>query len=466
MNAATSARSAALSGTGTCRLTVAGQAKRADMTVPATVTVGELLPLLLSHVVDEADRGQPWVLQRLGGEPLDPDATAEMLDLRDGETLYLRPGQHAMPAMEFDDLAAGVATVLSGRSDRWQPAFTRRLLLSLACLALTAFTLGVMGVQPGWRLTLYLGVAAVALGAGCVLVTRRLADPATGLITGLSACALAALAGLSNHRGLPGILGPGRDDLLLAGVCAGAVAGAVLAAGRVPITPYGAVLATAGAAVTGSWLALALHWDATRAAAVTAVLIFMTGSRSLRLVLRAVRLRVPQLPGTADELQQDIEPEPEDRVIRRAASAVAYLNSLTISSSVVFAVAFIQLVRSPQWIGWTLAAVLSGAVLLRARELVGLWQRAALAICGTLGLALVLDVLAARATPVTRAAMLCVLLVSAAALLAAAWRLPARRPLPIWGHAADLLETWTAIALVPLLLQLLHVYAFFSALIG
>ena len=131
-----------------------------------------------------------------------------------------------------------------------------------------------------------------------------------------------------------------------------------------------------------------------------------------------------------------------------------------------FAVAFVQLVRSPQWIGWTLAAVLSSAVLLRARELAGLWPRTSLAVCGTLGLALVLDVLAARATPVTRAALLCMLLVSAAVLLAAARRLPARRPLPIWGHAADLLETWTAIALLPLLLQLLHVYAFFRALIG
>ena len=54
----------------------------------------------------------------------------------------------------------------------------------------------------------------------------------------------------------------------------------------------------------------------------------------------------------------------------------------------------------------------------------------------------------------------------AVALLAAARRLPGRRLLPIWGQLADTAELWTSIALIPLLLQLLHVYARFRALIS
>jgi hypothetical protein len=116
--AALPARPGLLSGTETCRLTVAGPAKRADLTVPATVVVGELLPLLLRHVVAEADREQPWVMQRLGEQPLDPDSTAEMLDLHDGDVVYLRPADRALPVIEFDDVAVGVASVVAARGDR------------------------------------------------------------------------------------------------------------------------------------------------------------------------------------------------------------------------------------------------------------------------------------------------------------------------------------------------------------
>jgi type VII secretion integral membrane protein EccD len=464
--AAAPARPAVIGETETCRLTVAGPARRADLTVPANVTVAELLPLLLRHVAGDEDRGQPWVLQRLGEEPLDADSTAEMLDLRHGEVLYLRPGQHALPAMEFDDVAVGVARVIGGRSDRWQPAFTRRLLLGVAGLALAAFAAGALGLQPGWRVALCLGVAAVALAAGSVVASRVLDDGPIGLLAGLSGCVMAALAGLAARHGLAGVLGLGREDVLLAAASAGVLAAALVFAGRVPAGPYGAVLATAVAAAAASWGALALHASATRVVAVLAVVIFVTGVRSVRMVLRAARLRVPNLPRTAEELQEDIDPDPEDLVASRAGAAVAFLDGLTICAALVYAVAFVELVRTPEWIGLTLTAVLAVAALLRARAMVGLWQRTALAVSGCLGLALAIVVLASRAAPAPRVIALFALLAVAAGLLVAARRLAAARLLPVWGHAADLLEVWSALALVPLLLQLLHVYAYCRSLVG
>lgn len=455
-----------LGGADTCRLTVAGPGRRADLTVPATVSTAELLPVLLRRLVDEHDRNQPWVLQRLGEEPLSPESTAELLDLRHGDVLYLRPADRALPPVEFDDVAVGVAVTIGARTDRWRPAFTRRLLLGLACLSLAAFVYGMAGVTPQWRLSVCLGIAALALTVGCIATNHLLDDPTVSLITGLSGCALAALAGLSVGHGVSGVTSPGHQGVLLGSLCAVVAASGVLAAGRVLIMPFGAVVATAAMAVLGSWLEPLLHWNAVRVSAVMSVAVFMLSTRSLRVVLRMARLRAPQLPRNAEELQQDIEPEPGERLARRAALAVAYLDSMTISASLLFAVCFIQLSRLPHWIGWVLTAVFSAAVLLRARDLTGLWQRTFLAVSGTLGLLLVVTTLAGRIAPDVRVVALFGLLAVAGLLLIGAQRLPYRRLLPIWGHTADRLETLTAAALVPLLLQLLHVYGYVRGLIG
>jgi type VII secretion integral membrane protein EccD len=441
MTTATSPRLAG-AGADTCRLTVAGPAKRADLAVPATTTMAELLPVMLQHVVDEAERNQPWVLQRLGGEPLDAGGTVETLDLRDGDILYLRTTTQAMPAAEFDDIAVGVADSVGDRSGRPGPATTRGLLLGAACVALAAFTAGCFAIRPGWLMAPALGAATVFLLGGCVLATRALADTTAGMITGLWGCAFAALAGLSGSRGAAGILAPTRPDVLLAGALA------MLAA------------------VAGAWLALAFHWDPVRVTAVLAVAGFIAGTRAVRIVLRAAQIRVPQLPRTAEELQQDIEPEPASAVARRTARAVGYLDSFTVSSAAVFVAAFAVLARSPGWAGWVLSLLLSGAVLLRARETDGIWQRTALVLSGAAGTGLVLLTGVARGRELPAAVLLAVLLGAGVLLVIGAGRLPGRRQAPIWGHLAEQLETVTALALVPLLLQLLHVYAYFRSLIG
>ena len=465
MTTATSPRLAG-AGADTCRLTVAGPAKRADLAVPATTTMAELLPVMLQHVVDEAERNQPWVLQRLGGEPLDAGGTVETLDLRDGDILYLRTTTQAMPAAEFDDIAVGVADSVGDRSGRPGPATTRGLLLGAACVALAAFTAGCFAIRPGWLMAPALGAATVFLLGGCVLATRALADTTAGMITGLWGCAFAALAGLSGSRGAAGILAPTRPDVLLAGALAMLAAVVVLAAARVPIAPFGATVGAGAFALAGAWLALAFHWDPVRVTAVLAVAGFIAGTRAVRIVLRAAQIRVPQLPRTAEELQQDIEPEPASAVARRTARAVGYLDSFTVSSAAVFVAAFAVLARSPGWAGWVLSLLLSGAVLLRARETDGIWQRTALVLSGAAGTGLVLLTGVARGRELPAAVLLAVLLGAGVLLVIGAGRLPGRRQAPIWGHLAEQLETVTALALVPLLLQLLHVYAYFRSLIG
>jgi type VII secretion integral membrane protein EccD len=462
---------AALRGAETSRLTIAGPAGKADLAVPGMVTIGELLPMLARHVADEAGRGLPWILQRLGEAPLDPDQTAEALGLRDGDVLYLRLAEQAMPAIEFDDVAVGVASVVSGRPDRWRPDFTRRLLLGLAGLVLAAYLAGGLVIASPWPPAAYFGVAAVILAGGSVAAARLGAGGGPPLLAGLSASVFAAAAatavhGLDDHA--PHVSGAAlaftAGRLQLAALGAGVVAGAIWAARRQPAAPYATVVALSATSLLAATLAHAAHWDATRAVAVFAVVIFILGTRGVRAVLRAARLRVPHPPANAEELQREIDPEPGERLTRRTASAVAYLNALTFCLAVAAAGACALIGRHPDWAGSALAFLLSCSVLLRSRTVVGAWQRTPLAVAGTAGLAITVLSLAAHASPQLRLVLLLIPLVAAALLVVGAWRLPTARLLPAWGHIANQAELASAIALVPLLLQVLHVYAALHAM--
>ena len=302
------ARPHGVAGTDVCRLTVEGPAKRADLAVPATMTMGGLLPVLLPQVASEEDRAQPWVLQRLGGGPLDTDGTAESLDLREGETLYLRPAVAAMPVMEYDDVAVGVAASVEARTDGVNPAVIRRILLSGACLGLAGFAAACFLAGRALLPVVALGVAAAVLVVGCVVLTRGFRDTIAGTIAGLYGCAFVALVTLATTRQANGTLDLGHRGVLLAAADAVITAAVLLSAARVPFMLFGTVVVTGVAILISGWLVLTFRWPPAHAVALVAVVMFMTGGRDVRMVLRAARLRVPLLPRTAKELQEGIDP--------------------------------------------------------------------------------------------------------------------------------------------------------------
>ncbi|MCU1627379.1 MAG: conserved rane protein of unknown function, partial [Pseudonocardia sp.] len=133
-----------------CRITVRGPDGRADLAVPVSVTPGDLLTLLARRLAgDAAGERTGWVLQRLGDAPLDEDAPIEVLELLDGEVLYLRPADDAVPELRYDDVPDGVGASVGARTDRWTPAATRRLLLAVGAVGLVAAAaVGVAGL-PG-----------------------------------------------------------------------------------------------------------------------------------------------------------------------------------------------------------------------------------------------------------------------------------------------------------------------------
>ena len=460
----------ALPDTDLCRLTVVGPDGRADLVLPVSVPLSELLPALLRQVegraAPAAAPGTPWSLQRLGEDPLDLDGTPETLGLRHGDVLHLRPAGAALPALHFDDISDGVAHVVSGGPGRWQPEATRRLALTLAVVALLALGAGVLGSGPGASAAVGAGAVAVLLAAGCAVIARTTADQGAAVATGLGAIGYAGLAGLVFRSGPHGGYAPGATGVLVAAGCAAVVAGTLLALRALPALLPGTALLTAAAAAAGTALMRAAGWHGAQAVAVVAVALFVLGHIGPRLALRAARLRVPALPRNAEELQQDIDPEPLEQVERRVAVANACLDALSLGSGLVYTAAFWYLAHTRGWIGWALPLVFAGAVLLRSRGLTRTLQRVPMVLSGAVGLTLLLLVRGAHGGGADRAVALGVLLLASAALLLGALRLPTARLLPVWGHSGDLLETVGTVALLPLLFQLLHAYSYFRSLAG
>ena len=448
----------ATAGVEMCRLTVRTPDRRCDVSLPAAASIGELLPLVLDNPREGVEQGA-WVLQRLGGPALDPGATPESLGLYDGATLYVSPAVMPIPEAEFDDVSEGVAEIVGARGDQWRSEFSRYLLLAAALLATGALCTIAAGARSHPLDVVWCAVAGVGLTAWAVIAQRVFADRVTALACGLTACAVGALTGLALANTKVGLFTFDHRSVALLGVGALVPSVVVAAVGRLSLTLFGTVAAWAGAGALGAALAASFGWQAAQAGAVLAVFVFAAGARGVRATLRFARLRAPLLPRTAQELQQDIDPVPLAVVAERGDQVVAYLNILFLSTALLADAACVLLVRQVGWIGWTLALVLSAAVLLRSAAVSVAWQRAPLALAGMVGVAVVVVERTSGAGASARILVLLAILLGAAGLYAASRLMPGRRMLPIWGHLADLLEMWTAVVLVPLLLQLFHVYA-------
>jgi type VII secretion integral membrane protein EccD len=206
--------------------------------------------------------------------------------------------------------------------------------------------------------------------------------------------------------------------------------------------------------------------DAPAAAALAASVLFALVLFSPNLVLRAGRLRGPQLPKTGSELQFDIEPYPAEEMERRANKAENYLSVLVVCVGIALPVLYRVILTAGDWASWALPGVLTAAVLLRARVLLNVWQRVAFTACGTVGVGMLL----LRVSKIVSTGWLIVVLLSLTVLLIvtvlAALRPWPRRLLPIWEFTATVFDVIAGVALLPITLQLLHIYSWARGLFG
>ncbi|MER5888278.1 type VII secretion integral membrane protein EccD [Streptomyces sp. NPDC001941] len=460
-----------VSTSGLCRLAVRTPRRLVELAVPADVPVADLLPTLLDHagggLAEEGIEHDGWVLQRLGEEPLDAESTLEDLALRDGETLHLRPRSQALPPLHFDDLVDAVATTMRTRPHGWAER-TSRWLLRAATVAFLAAGLVVLSLTGGASTLRAAAAAATAVLVlcGAVAASRAVGDSAAGAALGALVPPYLALAGALLPQGVPGPQLTGAR--LLAGSAAGA-GGAVLAvaavAAFVPLLAGAAVVAVAG--VLWGGLMMLLDVSAGHAASVVAVAAVLFGGLVPGISFRLSGLRLPALPTNAEQLQEGIEPHPHQQVVDRTALAEEWMTALYAATGLVCTALVTVLVAGrPGTPALVTAAVLSVLLLLHARGVGHAWQRPAVLAPGLYGLVLMAVQLATTMDAQRRPALLAVLLALAASTAIASWTVPGRRLLPYWGRGADVLHTLCAVALLPLSLWVLGVYATLRGISG
>ncbi|MEV4844670.1 type VII secretion integral membrane protein EccD [Micromonospora matsumotoense] len=454
-----------------CRLVVRGPSRQIEVAVPVGVVVADLLPALLHHLGDGlADTGLRhggWVLQRAGSAPLDEESSVAALDLHDGDLVHLRPRADQLPEVDFDDLVDGMATGVRDRPGRWRPELIRPVVLGLAGLLLAVGLVSLL--MPGpvpLRAVAALVVAVVALGGGAAVV-RAAGEQAFGVLLAVAATGYAGLAGLV----LPGDgagVGPGLTGPQVLGGTATGAAVAVLAAGLLgaaaPLFVAGSTALLLG--VLGGAVATVGGLTGAQGGAVVAVVATALVLMVPLFAFRLAGLRLAPLPTRPEHLQEDIDPEPAGPLMDRARAVDRLMTALYAGLAAATTVALLPVAYRAGWAELTLVLLVALVWSLNARPMTSGWHRLAQAVPALVGLAVVAVDTLAGVGPVGRVVALGVLPVAVPALLVAGRSLTGRRVTPYWGRVGDLTLTVAAVALLPIVLAVLHVYDYFRAIGG
>jgi len=448
-----------------CRLVVVGPTSRVDLSVPVHVPVADLLPALLRSLgTDLADRGlehSGWVLQRLGEEPFDEDATTNDLDLVDGDVVHLRPRSEQIPPLDFDDLIDGIASGISARSGLWRTTTTRFVsLCALALWLVVAAAVPALPGPPGTRVLLAVAAGVILLGAA-PLVAHVLADRRAAGLVAAAAVVFAVEAALVGGNTL-GTADSGAGIGLLLAAVTGAVLGpaaALLVADRAQAAPVAvaALVVAAGAAVAAGVFLAGASWPQTATA-----LVLLTVLLRPTVPLSAFKLAgmaLPPLPVEPDDLQTDIDPQPGKEVLERTAAADHQMTALYLAYGLLSGTALVVMSLSTDLLVLLAAGCAALTQLLAVRPMTSAWHRLALGIPAFTGVVTGALALAARVPVASRSWILLVVLLFGVAAATAAHTLPRRRLTPMWGRVGDWAQSLGVVATMGLALGVWDVFA-------
>lgn len=480
-----------------CRVTVLAPRIRLDVAVPSDVPLAGLLPTLLLHSGEQRadDAGPPggWVLQRVGEGPLDTDHSLRALGVGDGDVLYLRPWQSALPAAVYDDTVDAITTTLRERSRRWTPELSRRaafatigVLLTAAALALAAagglfghgavLFLHASGSVPALRASgttsshgrviaaIAAGLIAIAATLGSGAASRAFGDAGLAAVFGLGALPSAFVSGalalppsVGGHAAgaSAAIAGGIRSPQFLVGSTALLIVAVLTAtaAGPAARSLVGAVVA-GFVAVAGS--VLAVYTSASGAAAAVLSLALVATPVIAPTAYRMVKLPRPDVPASPEELRRRTGPADLGEVPGQAVAADRMIGAMAGAIGAVAIGALGIMLRASGWAPLALATLACVLLLLRARLFSGVVARSWMLGSGLVGL-LLLALAAGARWPAGGAAVAAVGLAAVTAIVAGAVR-AVRRPTPPLVRMADLAELVATIATVPLALEVLGVF--------
>ncbi len=446
------------------RVTVISPTRRIDLALPGTATIGEVLPHVVRFSGHEGSvSGDPvhtWVLQRLGEDPFDPTRLVSSLAIRDGEILHLRQRQAAMPDAAFDDVVDAVATSTNTQPS-WQPAHSRRMALAVLAVVLLGVPLLLALTRGGLAVSLSALGLALAAGLAAVLLSRAFDRAVVAQTLAWLAVGLAAVSGAFMLEAEPSVRALTACALVL--VAAGSMAlGTSIGAHRF------ASVAVASLLLIGTATAVVLLPGRTVEVSAVAVAVLLATTPWLpTLCYRLARVAMPNLPSSAAELARDDQPVQSD-IVARAVAADRILVALLGATSIVAAVLSMVLVLDGRWSTLALAGAVGLALALRARGFVGLAQRLVVLVSG---LAVMLATLARLALMVPSTTVLLVVGLAVAVLLAVllgyyAAQMYDRFVSPVWGRTGDIIEWIAIMAIVPLVLAVLNLYAYVQGIRG
>lgn len=441
-----------------------------DVALPGDVQLVDLLPSVLAQFgkewVEQSVDHEGWVAQRLGESPLDEDKSAVELNLLDGDTVYLRPREDALPPLDYDDLVDGVAERVRADAGQWTPNRTRWMLRVGAVVALLGALLALLvGGDPQslWLVPVVTGAVLIAVAGALARAKGKIVD-GTGL-----ACAGVIWAVTGGWLAAVQIAPLGGVPVRLVTAAATGVVAIVLA--LVAVADAVLIFTTALTALV-TLLLPAIIWvasDLTAAQsagigiAVNFVAILFAPGGAFRLG----GLKLPMLPTDAPEVKEDIDPVPHKVVVERSTVVFGYLKAFYLGYGITQTALLLVLVRPGEMWAMITASVCALLMLLRSRHLTGMVPRWSLLVPAGLTAVVLALRLGMPEEPFIRAvAVLAPLVAVGIGLGVLSHYMPGKRLRPYWGRAVDILEYATAIAVLPLLLAVLDVYARVRGLSG
>ncbi|MFF5212393.1 type VII secretion integral membrane protein EccD [Streptosporangium sp. NPDC000396] len=453
-----------------CHVTIVAPHRKVDLALPADIPLPHVLPSLLRAVGEaggDSASGPGWVLQRLGGPPLDIGQSLGALGVLDGEILYLRPREAVLPPAMFDDVADVIATGVTEGPGKWGDKHTRLVGLGVAMATLVTGSAVMALAGPPWTVSAVVaGVFAILLIIAGTALSRALGDSSSGALIGYAALPYGFFAGLMAPASAGGPFGFGAPNMLAAFACVGLVATISLIAIADGVPGF---LGAAIASMVGSVSAAVVMFSGASPAGVAAVaLAILLALNPLvpMLSFRLARLPMPTMPTSAEELRNDNQQVDGESIGERTIHAQRYATGLVAGTGMVALVAQLYLVMNGGWVAVATTLALSLTLIMRVRVFHGFGQRLWLMISGVAGiLALVISQVAGAGGVVALVAVMGLLCAATISASMGLW-LPSGKPSPFWGRAGDILEILLIVALFPLALGVLDVYSWVRGLAG
>lgn len=425
------------------RLSVTSGTRRADLGIPGSIPVAEVIPDLARElgVLDAHSASMGYRLVRADGQVVESDRSLAAQGIEDGAVLALEPNRPDDEKV-YDDVVEAVADLVETQFTPWTPAHSAGTAVGAAVVLFLAAAYALFTARDsGILISALAGVCAVLLvGAAAVLAHVR-QQPSAALALALTAV---AYAGVSGYAAAPDARLWG-EGLLYAGV--GVTVIGVL--GAVAVTRQ--QLLVGASAVVGVAMAVlgALNhfadWSMTPIAAVIFVIAAAVGNVLPWVGISSSRLTTHP-PKTDLEIFSDAPQVERDRVRSQVAAGHELMIALGVASAGVMILCTPQLVSSGVS-GALLTFVGFIATLLRTRHSRTRTTVLIAMIAGVTGVA-VAAVTAAQTHPEWRPILALALAGAAALVVGMALVLPRTR-LQL-GRVADTVEGIALVALVPL----------------